>query len=611
MFAPPVVNEPGQTSHEESGVHRLEGAPDNLCAALRRAARGQAGVVLVGADESEERRTWAEIHANALRRAAALRAEGLEPGDVVVIVLDTSFEFVETFYGVLLAGGTPAPAYPPVAMARLASYVELLRHIVRSTSARLIVTDARIGAAIGAVATERSLRAILDASELCADPFEGTFGDPSPDAPGMIQCTSGSTSKPKPVVLLHSNLLANVSGLHQRYRVGASDVLVSWLPLYHDLGLIGAFLGSVIAASELVLLSPATFLMDTGAWWRAIDRHRGTITAAPNFAYGLSAKRLDDEEIAALDLSCVKACVSGAEPVQPDTIEAFLDRMAAAGLARETFCAAYGLAECCVGVSGVSPDRGLGVDRVEARAFHEDGRAVPTDAPDALRFVSVGRPFDGTRVSVRDPNGRHLPERHVGEIWVAGPSVMAGYLDDPEATSRVLWGGALRTGDLGYVAGGELFIAGRKKHMLIVRGKNYYAEAIEAVVERVDGVRRGNAVAFGAYDERRATDLLHVAVETRLRDAEARATLERAIAEAVSDEIGLAPASVTLLAPNSLPKTSSGKKQRVECKEMVLSGKSPGRIDRARAQMAGVVTLVRGSIAATEKKRRRGLRRAG
>ena len=608
MFAPHPVNEPG---HVDSGVHRLERAPDNLCAALRRAARGQAGVVLVSADDREERRTWAEIHESALRRAAALRAEGLERGDVVVIVLDTSFDFVEAFYGVLLAGGTPAPAYPPVAMARLASYVELLGHIVRSTSARFIVTDARIGGAIAAVGREPSLRAILEVSELSADPYEMSFEDPSPEAPGMIQCTSGSTSKPKPVVLLHENLLANVAGLHQRYRVVPEDVLVSWLPLYHDLGLIGAFLGSVIGATELVLLSPATFLMDTGAWWRAIDRHRGTITAAPNFAYGLSAKRLDDDAVAALDLSCVKACVSGAEPIQPDTIEAFLDRMAPAGLARESFCAAYGLAECCVGVSGASPDRGLSVDRIDARAFHEEGCAVPSDAEDALRFVSVGRPYDGTRVSVRDANGHLLPERHVGEIWVAGPSVMAGYLNDAEATARVIWGGALRTGDLGYVAGGELFIAGRRKHMLIVRGRNYYAEAIESVVERVDGVRRGNAVAFGAYDERRATDLLHIAVETRLRDPQARAALERAIVEAVSDEVGLVPASVTLLPPNSLPKTSSGKKQRLECKAMVLAGKAPGRMDRARAEITGVVTLLRGSLSTAEKRVKRALRRAG
>jgi acyl-CoA synthetase (AMP-forming)/AMP-acid ligase II len=253
----------------------------------------------------------------------------------------------------------------------------------------------------------------------------------------------------------------------------------------------------------------------------------------------------------------------------------------------------------------------MSVDRIDASAFHEQGRAVPSDADEALRFVSVGRPYDGTRVSVRDANGGHLPERHVGEIWVTGPSVMAGYLNDAEATSRVIWGGALRTGDLGYVAGGELYIAGRKKHMLIVRGRNYYAEAIEGVVERVDGVRRGNAVAFGAYDERRATDLLHIVVETRLRGGEARAALERAIAETVSDEVGLVPASVTLLAPNSLPKTSSGKKQRLECKEMVLSGKTPGRIHRARAQVAGVVTLLRGSLATAEEKRKRALRRAG
>ncbi len=570
----------------------------DLVTALSHAAATGHGIVLVHGDESEERRSYAALLSGAHRRAAALMDLGLSRGDRVVLVLNTSFEFVETFFGVLLAGGVPVPAYPPVAMARLSSYVELLGHIIEATSAPMLVTDAQIGNAIGTVRNSPSLRHLLDVARLDAEP-KGTLQIPSPDDIGMIQCTSGSTSSPKPVVLLHRNLMANIEGFNARWGNTDEDVFVSWLPLYHDLGLIGTLLGSIVAGAELVMLSPSVFLLDTGAWWRAIERHRGTITGAPNFAFGLSARRMSDAEIEALDLSSVRVIVSGAEPIQAATIEAFFDRFAPAGLGRETFCPAYGLAESCVGVTGVRPGVGLREDRVCAKALHDSGapRAIPSASDEAVSVVSVGAPFPTSRVVIRDADGNALGERAIGEVWVSGPSVMAGYLGNPEATAEVLKGGELRTGDLGYLAGGELFVVGRRKHMLIVRGRNYYAEAIEAVVETVDGVRKGNAVAFGVYCERSASDKLQVAVETRLRNEEDRAALEEAIKEAVSDEIGIVPTRVVLLEANTLPKTSSGKKQRLRAKEMVLSGALPRRMSKTRSEVAGVVTLMRSRLA--------------
>jgi acyl-CoA synthetase (AMP-forming)/AMP-acid ligase II len=595
MESSPVVSD--LVRAREDGRERFDSVRD-LVTALQRAAASDRGIVLVHSNDTEERRTYEALLVSAHRRAAALIDRGLQQGDRVVIVLNTSFEFVETYFGVLLAGGVPVPAYPPVAMARLSSYVELLGHIIEATSAPFLVTDAQIGGVIGTVRRTPGLRALLDVARLDAEPT-GHVHYPSPDDMGLIQCTSGSTSAPKPVVLLHRNLLANIEGFNARWGMSHRDVMVTWLPLYHDLGLIGTLFGSIVACAELVMLSPSVFLLDAGAWWRAVDRHRGTITGAPNFAFGLSARRMGDEEIAALDLSSVKAVVSGAEPIQAATIAAFYERFAPARLSATTFCSAYGLAESCVGVTGVSPGTGVTEDRVCPVALHDAGhpRAIPSLAEDAISVVSVGAPFAGSGLVIRDADGNALPERSIGEVWVSGASIMAGYLGNAKATAEVLQGGELRTGDLGYVSGGELFVVGRKKHMLIVRGRNYYAEAIETVIESVEGVRKGNAVAYGVYCRRSGSDKLHVAVETRLRNDAARALLEDAIKEAVSDEVGIVPSRVLLLAPNTLPKTSSGKKQRLRAKELVESGALTARMGKTKNEIAGVVTLMQSRIA--------------
>jgi len=269
------------------------------------------------------------------------------------------------------------------------------------------------------------------------------------------------------------------------------------------------------------------------------------------------------------------------------------------------------MAECCVGATGAEPGRGLRVERIDGAAFRDEGRVVPSDTVDAVPIVSVGSAFRGTTLTVRDESGNALPDGFVGEVWVSGESVMAGYLDDPESTDEVLRGGELRTGDLGCLLDGELFVAGRRKHVLIVRGRNYYSEAVEAVVEDVSGVRKGNAVAFGVYDDRRGSDALHLAVETRLSDAPTREALQEAVSRAVCEEIGLTPVRVWLLPPNTIPKTSSGKKRRLKCKEMLLAGGAPGRLDKAKAEVAGVVSLLHGRLAFAEMKARQALRRAG
>jgi acyl-CoA synthetase (AMP-forming)/AMP-acid ligase II len=604
-FESPLVLE----SDPAIGADRCE----TLVEALQGAASaGPArGITLVGEDDREEHRSYRSLRDGALERAAALRDLGLRRGERVILVLNTSFELVEAFFGVMLAGGVPVPAYPPLAMSRMEGYQRLLAHIARTTRARLLVTDRTIGALLGTLYEScETLEAIVPVDKLRADATGFAPVSPGPDEPGFIQCTSGSTSEPKAVVLLHRNLVANLRGIARAFELRDEDVFVSWLPLYHDMGLIGALLGAVAQAIPLVLLSPCVFVMDPAAWWRAISRHGGTVTAAPNFAYGLSLRRLDEEELSRLDLRSLRIALCGAEPIQPEQVRRFAAALAPAGLDPRCFFPAYGLAESCVGVTLSRPGDGLRVDHVSREALSDAAGpvAIPAIGAGSVECVSVGRAILGTTVRVRGAAGEELPPRHVGEVWVEGPSVMAGYLDDEEATRRVIEGGALRTGDLGYLVGRELFIVGRVKNMLIVRGRNYYAEDIETAVEKVAGVRQGNAVAFGEYDGERGMDRLHVVAETRLRGAEELAGLEARIRDAVSEAVGLVPDEVRLLPPGTLPKTTSGKKQRQACRAALVAGVPLGLARRGRASraVAALVHVVRSQIAAA----RHALRRA-
>jgi acyl-CoA synthetase (AMP-forming)/AMP-acid ligase II len=560
-----------------------------LTAALAVAAEGGRGIVLVRESDREEERSYRAVLGAALRRAAALRARGLERGERVMVVLETSFEFVEVFFGVMLAGGVPVPAYPPLAMARLEAYGELLAHVAELTRARFLVSDAATAATLGHLRARcPGLEELLAVEALDGDPARFPPREPDRGTPGFIQCTSGSTSRPKATVLLHRNLIANLEGMAEAFELSAADVLVMWLPLYHDMGLIGGLLSAVASGLKLVMMPPSLFLLDPGAWWRAVSRHRGTVTAAPNFAYGICARRLAEEELAGLDLSSVRVALCGAEPIQPATVERFTATMARTGFDARAFFPAYGLAESCVGVTMSRPGQGLRLDRVSQAALADAARprALPAIGRGSVACVCVGRAIRGTRVSVRDEAGRELAEGEVGEVCVAGLSVMDRYLDDPEATERALRGGVLHTGDLGYLRGGELHVIGRKKNMLIVRGKNYYAEDVEAALEEVEGVRRGNAIAYGVFDEARGCERLEIALETRLRGEAERAALAARVEQAVADAVGLVPARVVLLAPGQLPKTSSGKKRRQACREEVASGAIHRRRLLGRARFA-------------------------
>jgi fatty-acyl-CoA synthase len=554
-------------------LDREPAVPTNLVQALREAAAGRRGVTLVSSNDDESWRPWAGIYRNALRRAVALRAAGVREGDVVILVLNTSFELIEAYFGILIAGAIPAPAYRPPAMAKIEAYHELLTHIATRTGARHLVTDANVASVVAPL--DGRVFDVLDITAVDADATHFSYTDPEPEMAGLIQCTSGSTSHPKPVVLRHANLIANVMGVRARCQMTEDDVFASWLPLFHDMGLIGVLFNSVVGGCDLVLMAPVAFLMDPGAWWRAIDRHRASFTAAPNFAFAHTVRRMDAEEIATLDLSCVRGIICGAEPIQPKTIAQLYEALAPAKLDPGSFCASYGLAESCVAVTVTEPGLGLTHEKLDRRALSAvGGAAMASDDPDAYACARLGRPIPGTVVRVRDTAGNALSEGHIGEVFVSGASVMAGYLNDPVATNDALVNGELKTGDLGFLVDGELFIVGRIKHMLIVRGQNYYAEDIESVIEAIPGA--GLTAAFGVFDERRGGDALHIAVETRITDPAERDMFGLRIAEAVAEAIGIAPAEVHLVSTGTLPKTSSGKKQRLKAKQLIV-----GRVDVA------------------------------
>jgi 1-acyl-sn-glycerol-3-phosphate acyltransferase len=426
-----------------------------------------------------------------------------------------------------------------------------------------------------------SLRGVLEPDALA------TRGQPprpvvAAEDTGLLQYTSGSTAAPKGVVLSHANLLANVRAIGAGVEARPGDVTVSWLPLYHDMGLIGAWLGSLYHGVPLVLMSPLAFIGRPARWLEAIHRHRGTITAAPNFAFDLAVRRIRESELEGLDLSSLRAVYNGAEAVSPTTMERFIDRFASLGFRREAMMPVYGLAECSVALTFPPLGRGPLVDTVDRRILADSGKAVPaaSDAPGAKCFVACGRPLPLHEVRIVDDADRELPDRQEGHIQFRGPSATSGYLHNPEATARLLHGDWLDTGDLGYVADGDLYVTGRAKDIIIKAGRNIYPEELEEAVGAIDGIRAGNVAAFGVVDEASGGERLVVLAETRKTKADDRRRLVEAIDALAADLTGMPADDVVLAAPNTVLKTSSGKIRRDACRQLYERG-DVGRERRA------------------------------
>ena len=542
----------------------------DACEGLR-----QRGFTFVGArDRGDLFLSFHDLRLAAMRRAAHYGAVGLQRGDRVALVIPEGEHFIPAFLGGLWAGLIPVPLYPPVSLGKLDAFLDALVAILNVARPRVLVTTARVAQVLwAAVGRIPSIEKVVTAEELAAEP-----AGPLPPAADLkdsevafLQFTSGSTALPKGVMVTHGSLRSNCKviiedGLQVDYH---RDIAVSWLPLYHDMGLIGFVLAPVIHRIPVVFIPTLSFIKNATVWMQTISEYKATMSFAPNFAYALVTKRARPEQIARWQLSQMRIFGCGAEPINPETLRAFVKAMEPAGLKPEAMLPAYGMAEATLAISFVPVDEPVRTDRIDAERYHSDKKAAPS--PDgALEIVSCGYTFPGHEVSVQDEDGRILPDRHVGEICLRGPSVAAGYWDNPEATRAAGMGspgGWLRTGDLGYLVEGRVHVSGRLKDILIVNGRNYYPQSIEWLLDELPGIRKGSAVVFTRPG--RASEEVVVAAETRSPDP---AALRAQIVSRVSEEFQLAVADVALVAPGALPKTSSGKLQRRKTRDQYLAG---------------------------------------
>ncbi len=530
---------------------------------------------LYGEDERVDTLSYAALREGAQRCAAGLRRQGLEPGQRVALMLPTSLHFFFCFYGVWLAGGVPAPLYPPQRLSQLEEHLRRQIGILDNAQASLLIAmpeAARLAPLLKAHLP--SLRAVLSADELLANAALPLQVRPAAADLALLQYTSGSTGQPKGVALTHANLLANVRAMGAAVGVTPDDVFVSWLPLYHDMGLIGACLGTLYHGFPLVLMSPLAFIARPQRWLRAIQRHRGTFSAAPNFAYELCAGKLSDEDLEGLDLSSWRMAFNGAEPVNPDTLEHFCTRFAAYGFQRTAMAPVYGLAETCVGLAFPPLGRGPHLDRIRRAALLEHGRAETAgpDESDVMRVPGCGLPLPGHAIRIVDAAEHELGERVVGRIQFQGPSATQGYYRNPQATRALCHGDWLDSGDYGYIAAGEIHITGRAKDVIIRAGRNIYPYELEQAVSQLPGLRKNAVVAFASPDPQNGMDRLIVLAETRERRPEQLESL-RAQIQQLALSLTQTPADDVVLAPpRSILKTSSGKLRRAACRELYQRG---------------------------------------
>jgi acyl-CoA synthetase (AMP-forming)/AMP-acid ligase II len=580
------------------------------------------GVRLLDRDERATLLSWREVERRGLEVAGGLQALGVVPGERVALLFPTGAEFFAAFFGTLLAGAVPAPLYPPVRLGRLAEYHERTAAMLQAAGAPVLLVGREVGRILGeTVARARPRLGARALAELPAAPARPHLGEPGELA--LVQFSSGTTVEPKPVALAQRALTAQALALNALWpdTPEVTHAGCSWLPLYHDMGLIGCVLPALERVADLTLLPPEQFLARPALWLRAIARARATISPAPNFAYALCVERVRDEELAGVDLSCWRVALDGAETVVPEVLRRFAARFAPWGFRAEALTPVYGLSEAALAVTFSAVGETWRSGWFAGEPLAARGEAVPlppvpegggvsvalplpevesgrpeggVSSETTLRpreIVSVGRPLPGFVIEIRDEAGGLLPACRVGRVWVRGPSLMEGYLGRPEATARALRDGWLDTGDRGFLRDGELYLAGRAKDMILVRGRNHAPEEVEQAVGGIAGVRAGCVAAVSYLPEGVETERLLLFVEHRRgAGAAARGILPEACSRAVLAATGLAVQGVVVLAPGTLPRTSSGKIRRQETLRRHLAG------ELAPPEPVNTLTLARALI---------------
>jgi 1-acyl-sn-glycerol-3-phosphate acyltransferase len=521
--------------------------------------------------------TYSELATRARRLAKGLLDRGVNPGDRIALMLPTSIDFFVAFFGILYAGAVPVPIYPPTRLSQLEEHIRRQAGILSNAGARLLITmpeGRRLAGLLKAlVETSSAVVGVANIETSAAESDLGRYDDPNFVA--LIQYTSGSTGDPKGVVLSHANLLANIRAMGGTMQASSTDVFVSWLPLYHDMGLIGAWLGCLYYAAPLYALSPLSFLARPQAWLWAMHNHRATFSASPNFGFEICLNKIADADLDGLDLSSLRMVANGAEPVSARTVRRFSERFGRYGFPAQAMAPVYGLAECSVGLAFPPLGRAPVIDHVDRDLLSTSGAAAAAKTEDqtALEIVACGQPLPGHEIRIVDEAGHELGERQEGRLEFRGPSATAGYFRNEEKTRALFHDGWLDSGDRAYVAGGDVYVTGRVKDIIIRAGRHLYPQEIEEAVAAVPGIRKGGVVVFGISDRASGTERVVLVAETVETDAAKRTSLQRRVIDVTADVAGTAADEIVLVPPRSVPKTSSGKIRRSAAKALYQSGR--------------------------------------
>lgn len=536
------------------------------------------GYRFLGNDLTETYYSFNALVREAKSRGRHLQAMGLRKGDRLAMVIPESEDFVLTFLGAVSVGVVPVPMYPPLALGKLDGYIDTAARILEVSKARMLVTTKKASPILWSLTGRvRTLEDLFTVDRFATElKGKGDAVEIAPEDPCFLQFTSGSTSDPKGVVVTHGSLIANAhaimfEGLESHED---RDVGLSWLPLYHDMGLIGFVLSPLVARVPVVFVPTLTFVKRPTVWMEAVSKYKATITFAPNFAFALAAKHAGRQVgKEGFDLSSLRVVGCGAEPINPQTLRGFIDAFGPAKLNPHSIMPCYGMAEATLAISFDTLKSDFSTTTIDRERYENERVAAPFSGEkpeNRFEVVSCGRTFKNHEVGIMGDEGKLLGDGQVGEIVFRGPSVTAGYFENDEASRAAFKSGWLHTGDLGFMVNGEVFISGRKKDLIILNGRNYYPQALEWAMENIAGLRKGNVVAFsvpGANSE----ELVMVA-ETRSNGEGDQSTIVEAMREALKNEFGVVAKDIALVPAGSLPKTSSGKLQRQKTRQEYMNG---------------------------------------
>ncbi len=514
--------------------------------------------------------SWADLHTEARAAAAHLQARGVKPGDHVALLGPTTRSLITAIQAVWICGATLVTMPLPMRMGALDVFIDQTRNRIRRSDSSLVLIDPELLAFVEPIEGDPPF---LSLHELVTEgPGADSYDRPrsDPDSLAVLQFTSGSTSEPKGVMLPHRAICQNLDGAYEAASLTSHEKVVSWLPLYHDMGLIGLLTIPMSLGVDLVQGAPQDFLARPLRWMRWMSDFEGTATAGPNFAYALAARALRRCE-EPLELSQVRILLNGAEPIDASTFRRFFDAGERFGLDPSCAFPAFGMAEVCIAGCFPPQGKGLRTDVVDKRTLELDGIAEPVDhdSEGGVELAILGSPVPGMEMRIVDPQtGEDLEERRVGELLLRGTGLTSGYYKQPDATEELLAGGWLHTGDLCYSVDGELVVCGRSKDVIIVGGRNVYPQDIEKIVGEIEGVRTGNVIAFGV-DGRHGAQNIVVVAESKGGDLE---EIRRNITVAVTESEGIPPKEVLLVEAGTVPKTSSGKLQRSAAKASHAAG---------------------------------------